>query len=760
MTDPLGHVLAKSAAGSEPAETLTSHTRQVLARLAGWRARYPALPRHTARADLWDLAAWACLLHDVGKTARGFQAMLRGGPSFSHRHEALSLVAVGWLDAQDEAVALVAAGVATHHRDCEFIFRTYPPRSTQVSELVEELGGQESAVAEWLRTAVIDLGSYGFAALPPLRAVEAADAFYGAMRLLNSLSNQLAGQSAVTPLALAARAVRGLVVLSDHAASAHESLAQAPVLDTVAGFRAQLGASWVGHAHQERSAQAVGHALLVAPTGSGKTEAALLWAAHQRQVAAGKPSVFYLLPYRASLNAMHARIAGRYAVSGDAVVLQHASATASLYRYLLEDKGYEATDAHRVAKHATNLGKLMTAAVRVLTPYQLLRAFFGLRGHDAVLTDAAGGLFILDELHAYDIDRLALILAAVHHLAQDLGARFFAMSATFPVVLREAVVEALGGSVSEIRAPRALEDAFRRHRLLLADRDLLDSGTLDDIARRAADREAVLVVATTVARAQQAYDELRNRRGDSVWMLHGRFTVGDRAKKEADLARRVGTNSRSDGAGTVLVATQVVEVSLDVDFDVLFTDPAPVESLIQRFGRVNRGRRGGLRDVVVCTHQPAEGRWVYRPAHVERSLAILRPFDGQPIEESYVQGWVDDAYAPIADTWRTELRKRIREVAESVVASNRPLDCHDNLRAMFDALFDGNEVVPACFADEYARLSREGSLEAAFLRVPVSFRQWQMLLRRGCLRGPDQDVADVPYTPERGLDLGYRDDQP
>ena len=203
--------------------------------------------------------------------------------------------------------------------------------------------------------------------------------------------------------------MRGLVLLSDHAASAHEVHATAPVFASVSAFRSQLGDSWTGFPHQDAASQVDGHALLVAPTGSGKTEAALLWAAHQRESSAGTPGIFYVLPYRASLNAMHARIRDRYGVPGDAVVLQHASAIASLYRYLTEQKGYKPDGAERVAKHGANLARLMTAPIRVLTPYQLLRGFFGLRGHEAILTDAAGGLFVLDELHAYDVARLGLI---------------------------------------------------------------------------------------------------------------------------------------------------------------------------------------------------------------------------------------------------------------------------------------------------------------------------------------------------------------
>jgi CRISPR-associated endonuclease/helicase Cas3 len=758
MRDPLGHVWAKSAEVSGDGESLTAHTATVLARLAGWRTRYPRLPDHTSRSDLWDIAAWACTLHDIGKVAPGFQSMLRGGDRFPDRHEVLSLVVAGWLDVDEVTLGLIAAGIATHHRDLSQIFEMYPPGSAAVAGLLAEFVGEEAAVREWLSTRVIDPARWNFSPLPSIRPDSHGSAFYRAARALDVLRADLDRWPATTPASLTARAVRGLVLLADHAGSAHERLAKVEVLQSATAFQTQLGAEWTSYPHQDAAAQTGGHALLIAPTGSGKTEAAFLWAAHQREQSSGSPSVFYVLPYRASLNAMHARIRDRYGVPSEAVVLQHASATAALYRYLLDKKGYTPQSASRVAKHGANLARLMTAPVRVMTPYQLLRAFFGLRGHEAVLTDAAGGLFVLDELHAYDIGRLGLILAAVQHLATDLGVRFFAMSATFPAVLRETLLEVLGGAATVIRAPRELEDEFRRHTLRVNDADLLDAATLVEVEERARRGEAVLVVATTVARAQSVHDTLSKRLGDAVWMLHGRFTVGDRATKEAELGRRVGTGRREVATGTVLVATQVVEVSLDVDFDVLFTDPAPVEALVQRFGRVNRGRRGGLRDVVVCSSVPAESAFIYQPEHLERALTILRPCADRAIEESDVQGWVDAAYTPIADAWRRALRERMAEVSETVIAANRPLDSHEELRDLFDELFDGKEVVPECLAERYADLVRDGSLEASFLKVPVSFGQWMALRRRNRLVGEYGEIARVPYTPERGLDLGFRDD--
>jgi CRISPR-associated endonuclease/helicase Cas3 len=376
---------------------------------------------------------------------------------------------------------------------------------------------------------------------------------------------------------------------------------------------------------------------------------------------------------------------------------------------------------------------------------------------------------VLDELHAYDLERLGLILAGVRHLARDSGARVLTMSATFPSVLRDVLGEVLGGAVRTIEADGATQARFVRHTLHVRERDLLSDEALSDIEARFRGGEAVLVVATTVGRAQRLFDACVGRVGaEGVALLHGRFTGRDRARKENELRARVGTRERvtatAGGPGTILVATQGVEVSLDVDFDVLFSDPAPLEALLQRFGRVNRGRRGGLRDVIVQTAHAEEASRVYAPEIIDAALAVLRPRTGAPVAESDVQGWVDAVYAPIAAAWHASLMARVDRADRDVVRVNRPLDSHPELASIYDELFDGAEVVPEALQVEYDRLLEESPLDATMLRVPISNGQRHALRKKGRLErrgsGPAAyDVARVPYDGTRGLDLTARDDE-
>jgi len=115
--DSLNHILAKSA--DRGGETLAQHTWDVLEKLAALRHLRPTLANLAGIPELWHCLFWACLLHDFGKAARGFQARLKGGEPWQHRHEVLSLAFFDWIApalSEYEQSAIVAA-IASHHRD-------------------------------------------------------------------------------------------------------------------------------------------------------------------------------------------------------------------------------------------------------------------------------------------------------------------------------------------------------------------------------------------------------------------------------------------------------------------------------------------------------------------------------------------------------------------------------------------------------------------------------------------------------------------
>jgi CRISPR-associated endonuclease/helicase Cas3 len=315
------------------------------------------------------------------------------------------------------------------------------------------------------------------------------------------------------------------------------------------------------------------------------------------------------------------------------------------------------------------------------------------------------------------------------------------------------------GSLTEITADPRTQEAFRRHRVRLVRGDLTDPAALTAVRKQAEDGLSVLVCCNTVARAQAVFQAVRQM-GMQPELLHSRFHAADRSRKERLLQQRMGTRSVGSDRHVVMVATQVVEVSLDIDFDTLFTDLAPLDALLQRFGRVNRARKVALRDIFVhdgpiVAHRP------YDEGLLRAALAILqREFGeaGAVLEEGRVSDWLDEVYSgELAVRWERDYRSA-KELFESAVLGHLfPFQSCPELEDRFYQAFDSVEVLPASLRDEYAARVETQPLSASELLVPVRWGQLAQLARENAIverLEPDGiPVVDRPYSYDLGLQI-------
>ena len=757
--------------GQDQGETLVEHTWETLERLADLVRLRPNLPARVKFGRLWHVLFWGAFLHDFGKAAEGFQRQLRGQGHWSHRHEVLSLAFVDWVAGsfKDTELPWLVAAIVSHHKDASEISELYsPPRDydepDQLAELVSELHEESlCALYEWLTVHathwVEDLGlkeaGVEPAQLLPQEQALAAVREHGPKRIhawlrqYHELCWRLAHKRDPREVLLGLL-LKGHLLSSDHSASAHAGplprLEFSP--DTILQSR-RLSRDQL-EVHQLAAECTPNSLILTAPTGSGKTEAALLWAARLCSERGGLARIFYVLPYQASMNAMRQRLEPVF--GSGRVGLVHARSLLALYRLLLEHD-YEPQRARALALHARDLAELNYPPVRVLSPYQMLKPMYRIKGYEAQLSDCTEAAIVLDEIHAYDARRLGMILGMVSYLQEQCGAFFCVMSATLPAVVRECLHEALGGP-SEIYASQDTYARFRRHRICMLDGELLEEKNLSRVLCEAERGNSVLVVCTWVDRAQQAYAWLRERirsNGLRVELLHGRFNMRDRSAKEGLVRHRpVG--------GLILVATQVVEVSLDVDFDTIYSEPAPLEALLQRFGRVNRRNTRGQLVPVHVFREPRDGQKIYIPEMVERSAWVLEQLNGQPVDEGTIALWLDKVYeGQVRQEWEREYSISAEEFAATCLRTMRPFESDLELEDRFYKAFDSIEVLPQPLYDEYLALRERSYIEAGELLVPISWRRFWALKGQGLVLPREGDmppVVQAQYTPELGLLFG------
>lgn len=703
---------AKSPSAEFPhGELLIDHLAATLAggqRLAHRVGRIAVTPER-----FWRWVMVAALTHDTGKIPAGFQAMVAGrrGPVWGQRHEVYSLGFVADLLAHwpERDRHWVALGVLTHHRPLtgatgRAILPTYQDRDAGAFAArfgpVDPIAQQR--LWRWLATV---LHEHKLVEQIPDHDGDLTEAGFG---LLEQLREQWEYAEDIAPEDnLIAVLIQGAVTFADHVSSAHGQLLTHQPIDSAFADRFTTETAMAGkplRPHQHEAAALDGHLMLRTPTGSGKTEAALLWAALQvtqlTEQCGGQPRVFYLLPYLASINAMVDRL-GRILSDDDVVGVVHSKAAAfHLNRSLCGDQNETEAAGRAVSRAAAT--RLFRELVRVGTPYQLLRGALAGTACSSIVIDAANSVFILDELHSYEPQRLGMILASTAFWVR-LGGRIGVVTATIPRQLVELLDECVGdGGFQQIRA--AETQWPQRHRLRIATDHLTADTSLIEIETRLRTGQSVLVVANNVADALYVADRLgpvcRELYGEEPMVLHSRFKTVDRADIESRIRGRFGTD-RPHRPG-LLVATQVVEVSLDVSFDALHTSGAPLEPLIQRFGRINRIAAGPPADVSV--HPPRYGRrpgsgdeWadgVYEYEPTALTMTILESRAGAVLDEQMLGAWLDELYdSPWGARWLENVAHHQRSFErflefEGVFDGDR-----NELGEEFEKLFDGVEAI-------------------------------------------------------------------
>lgn len=294
--------------------------------------------------------------------------------------------------------------------------------------------------------------------------------------------------------------------------------------------------------------------VVISYTGSGKTEAALLWI--------GNNKAFYTLPLKVSINAMYKKINND--IKYNKALLLHSDAY-SYYKNQNELIKYDRA-------------KRMSAPLIVTTVDQIFKIAFKYTGYEEILSTLSYSKIVIDEIQMYSPELLAYILLGLSMITK-VGGKFAIITATFPPVLYN-IMDYL--KIPYVKQTQEFTPhIMNRHKIQISNEEEFNFEKIKEISKH----KKVLIIANTVKRAQAIYESLSE---SNVHLLHSHYIKEDRDILENNILE-FGNRDKNDKTG-IWVSTQIVEASLDIDFDILFTEMCSIDSLFQRMGRVFRKR--------------------------------------------------------------------------------------------------------------------------------------------------------------------------
>ena len=370
--------------------------------------------------------------------------------------------------------------------------------------------------------------------------------------------------------------------------------------------------------------------IAIADTGMGKTEGGFLWG--------GNNKIFFVLPLRTAINAMFKRF-NEVIIKGEnkeeRVGLLHSD---SLEYYLnnkkelvIDDKDEKEMDILEYNKR----GKHLSLPVTICTPDQIFNFILKYKGYESKLATLSYSKIILDEMQMYDANLLAAVIFGITKII-EMGGKIAIVTATFPPIieyfLNKYLMKNNQNVIKDLDKPNEIvgEEIFIkkkftnnekiRHNLVLIDDEIGIQEILwkfKDNRDKKKSSKKILVICNTIKKAQEIYSKLKIELEDYfrelelesdkkktcltsereaklkndeeinkiLHLLHSNFIREDRESKEQEILNFGKTECNED---VIWISTSLVEASLDIDFDYLFTELQDLNSLFQRFGRCNR----------------------------------------------------------------------------------------------------------------------------------------------------------------------------
>lgn len=555
INDKLAEIYKKYKAKEN--ETIYEHTKNLLSKLEELK--------ETVAIEVIGLIAEACIFHDFAKVNPLFQRRLESGKKLDENeeigHNILSFyMAKNYLEEyskEDRNIILYA--ILNHHNYVDNF------------ETVDKKQDLISANLKSISTEVFKDDEIDFFKNIGLRE----------LAVIRKLRTNPSKKSIL---------VKGFLHKCDYAASAHSKIDMPNIhlesrLEKLRDDFVSKGSS-DGWNEMQRFARdnTDSNLILIGSTGLGKTEASLLWI--------GNNKGFYVLPLKTAINAMYRRI--KNTLYKDDYTKNLGLLHGELENIYLEedDESSMALDSETEESmkfwEYYGLTRAMSLPLTICTPDQVFRFAFKYCSYELQLATYSYSKIVIDEIQAYSPDILATLIYALQ-LIDMVGGKFAITTATLPPFIKDLLQEGIDKKI-EYKEDIFLNNKIR-HRVSLR-HSVINIDDIKDFIEDKYHQESMklLVVVNTVTKAQGIYRELKSWLDENdieieMNLLHSKFTVQHRSEKEDAILKDGESKCKKK---VIWISTQVVEASLDIDFDYLFTELSDLSSLLQRLGRCNR----------------------------------------------------------------------------------------------------------------------------------------------------------------------------
>ena len=486
--------------------------------------------------------------------------------------------------------------------------------------------------------------------------------------------------------------------------------------------------------------------IVIGSTGMGKTESALLWSKNDK--------TFFTLPLRISINAIYDRILEQ--IKYEHIGLLHSTAQDYIEEKQndIEEKSAMKTEIEKIEQSKNLYQKITTCTIDQIFPF-----VFKYRGYEKMYATLSYSKVIIDEIQAYSPEIVAIILKGLQ-MINKLGGKFMVMTATLPRIYKEKLQE-MG---IEFEYNEFIKNT-QRHKIKLIEKNINEE--INQIYETSKTKKTLIIV-NTINKAIEIYKQLKDIGASNINLLHSRFEQEDRNEKE----RNIKEFSKQEGKTGIWITTQIVEASLDIDFDLLYTEMSTLDSLFQRLGRCYRSReyQGQEPNVRIYTKEASGIKYVYDEEINHKSIELLQEYDNQILEEETKIELVDKLYSKemLEGTKFYEKFQESFKILENIIdydsskkEAQSLLRNIDNIDVIPKTIYDKNLDLFEKYENEQNREEKfalRRKINKLFISINKSNR-WKLNDRiTACPYIKNTFIIDMKYNKEIGLLLEKDED--